>query len=90
MPDMLVAVRQVDGMDTYINDLLSSGIDGRYHADGNYYRMRVSQHLQGLLRDGGDAGMRLVLDSRRSSAANVVLAGSQAANPIRIAFVYSE
>lgn len=89
-PDMIVAVRTIDGVETYINDFLSSGVDGTYNAETNRYRMRVSQHLQGLIRAGHDEGLKLVLNSRRSSAASVVLNGTQANDPVRIEFVYTE
>lgn len=94
-PDRVLALAKVDGgSDTYINDLLDSytlsGFDGKYDADRNCYRMRVTQHVQGMLRNGGDPGTLLVLNSRRSFAARTIIDGLASANPVRIEIVYSE
>ena len=92
LPGRIIGMHKLGGEDTYINDFLSSGGDGTYNIAGNYYRLRVTQHLQGLLRDGGDQkGTHLVLDARRSSAQRTVLCGlqKQSTKP-RIIFVYSE
>ena len=94
-PDQIITLgKQADGTDAYINDLLDlytlSGYDGSYHEDGNYYRMRITQHLQGLLRQGSDPGILLVLNSRRHNAQRAIFNGINTANRPRIIFVYSE
>ena len=95
-PDDLLAFRC--GIDTtaYVYDMIdpyvSSGYDGTCHQDNGYkyYRLRMTQHLQKLLRDGVDYGTLLVINSRRASAKRAVLNGYAHSNPPRIAFVYSE
>lgn len=70
------------------------GFDGTYDADKGYYRLRITQHLQQLIRNGVDYGTLLILNGRRSSAAHTVLNGYDANvtsnNPVRIQFIYSE
>lgn len=73
-----------------IIDYISSGVDGNYNSDNNYYRLRVTRYVQDLLRNGGDTGTTLLLDSRINNAARTILNGTTAANPIRIEIVYSE
>lgn len=98
MPDRVIALaHKPSGNDVYIADLIdlytATGYDGTYNSDGRRYRLRVTQHLQGLLRDGTDNGTTLILNSRRSSALHALIGGPQAPNPadrIRIEFVYSE
>lgn len=94
-PDMILTLtREGDSTDTYIDDLIDvytlTGYDGSYHEEGNYYRMRVTQHLQGLLRKGADPGMLLLLNSRRHAAQRVILNGLSTSNRPRIILVYSE
>ena len=94
-PDQILALgKQSDGSDVYIDDLIDlytlSGYDGTYHDDGNYYRMRVTQHLQGLMRKGEDPGMLLLLNSRRNSAQRAIMHGTLSSNCPRIIFVYTE
>lgn len=67
-----------------------SGYDGYYDADKKMYRIRITQHLQRLMMAGADYGTVLMLDGRRSEAKRTILNGTQATDPIRIAFVYSE
>ena len=43
-----------------------------------------------LLRNGGDTGTTLLLDSRISNASRTFINGPAATNPIRIEFIYSE
>lgn len=80
--------------DEYIDDLIDvytlRGYDGAYHEDGNYYRMRVTQHMQGLLRKGYDPGMLMLLNSRRHAAQRVIFNGIGTTNRPKIAIVYSE
>ena len=66
------------------------GFDGTYDDSRNLYRIRLTQHLQRLLRQGSDSGLAVLLDARRSSAQRTILNGPKAANPPRIVFVYTE
>ena len=73
---------------------LSTYFDGHYDPARHLYRLRITQHLQKMLRSGEDFGTVLVSNGRRTSARRVVLNGSDPAktgnNPIRIALVYSD
>ena len=94
-PDQIITLgRLVDSTDAYIDDLIDlytlTGYDGSYHEDGNYYRMRVTQHLQGLMRQGEDRGLLLLLNSQRNAAQRAIFNGTGTANRPRIIFVYSE
>ena len=64
---------------------LNAGFDGTYLKDKSCYRMRISRHVQQLLRTQKDYGTLIVLNSRRSSALSVVVG-----SPIRIEFIYTE
>lgn len=96
VPERLLLLNKVtsDSL-VYINDLLDlytlQGFDGYYHADQKYFRMRVTQHLQGLLRKGSDNGMVVLIDARRHTTAQAIFNGraNETAAP-RIVFVYSE
>ena len=70
------------------------GFDGTYDNTKGYYRMRITQHLQKIMREGRDFGTLLVINGRRSSPARIKLNGASSAatanNPIRIEFIYSE
>ena len=96
MPDRVLAVAKRNGAsDVYIDDLMMdfitmSRFDGTYDDSRNSYRLRVTQHVQGLLREGADPGTMLVLNSRRSSAAGAVINGLSAADHIRIELIYTE
>ncbi len=98
MPDQILTLgKDVDGNDAYINDLLDvytlKGYDGTYNADKNYYRMRVTQHLQSLLRQGSDRGWLLLLNSRRHSPMRAILYGTEVGDANkrpRIVLTYSE
>lgn len=95
LPDQVLVLGHNDnGGDDYINDLIDTytlrGYDGAYHEDGSYYRMRVTQHVQGLLRKGSDPGMLLLLNSRRHAAQRVIFNGTTTSNRPRIVFIYSE
>lgn len=88
-PEQILAYKQYQGGGiATIN--YASGFDGSYHADAGYYRLRISQYMQGLLRENADYGLRLYLNGRRSSGRRTIINGTLTANPIRIAFVYSE
>jgi hypothetical protein len=55
--------------------------------------MRITQHLQGLLRQGTDRGNLLLLNSRRHAAPRAILYGNGIADTTqrpRIVFIYSE
>lgn len=95
MPDQLLTLgKDANGEDKYIDDLINlydlRGYDGCYHSDLQHYRMRVSQHLQGLLRQGGDPGFMLQINSCRHAAQRTVLNGISAGSSPRIVFIYSE
>lgn len=98
-PDQIVAYKQyANGYMLPISDNNSmtspyayGGFDGTYNVSTGYYRLRISQYMQELLRDGTDYGMMLFLNRRRSSARRTVVNGSaHATNPVRIAIIYSE
>ena len=95
-PDQLLALRKSADSDKwyYVNDLINtydlSGFDGTYHSDLGYYRIRLSMHLQSLLRLGSDPGIRIQLNAARHAAQRTTLNGLSATNRPRIAIVYSE
>ena len=94
-PDQILTLgKQADNSDVYIDDLIDlhtlSGYDGTYHEDGNYYRMRITQHVQGLLREGKDRGILLLLNSRRHAAQRAIFNGINTTNRPKIAIVYTE
>ena len=67
------------------------GFDGTYDESRNLYRIRITQYLQRLLREGPTGGINILLDARRSSALTTILTGPQSANDKpRIVFVYTE
>lgn len=94
-PEQLVALRINDaGTMSFVPDYADAytyrGFDGKYDEGRNLYRMRVTQHLQQLLRQGYDNGISVLLDARRSSARRTILNGPQTSNPPKIVFVYTE
>ncbi len=66
------------------------GFDGTYDNSRNLYRIRVTQYLQRLLRQGPSGGINVLLDARRSSALRTILTGPEASNAPKIVFVYTE
>ncbi|MBR1784312.1 MAG: DUF4270 family protein [Bacteroidales bacterium] len=95
LPERVMAMKKNPGRnDSYISDLLDlytlGGYDGSFDEARGCYRMRVTQHVQNIIRQGYDPGTLLLLDARRSSARRVVAAGAEAASPVRIELVYSE
>ena len=72
------------------NSYAYAGFDGYYNKEKKCYRLRVSRHLQELLRSGKDHGTELYIDARRTSAFRTVLNGTASQNPVRIDFVYTE
>ncbi len=98
-PELLAALKYYsDGTVVNIPDMYDAltyqGFDGSYNAETGCYRLRITQHLQKLIRNGVDYGTLLILSGRRSSAAHTILNGYDATatanNRIRIHFVYSE
>lgn len=97
-PVRIIAMKRgSDGNLVYVTDAnvvsnpyTYAGFDGYYNREKHHYRLRVSRHLQELLRTGIDNGTELIIDGRRSSAFRTVLNGTATANPVRIDFVYTE
>ena len=98
-PDQIVAYKQyangyllpISDNNAMTSPYAYGGFDGTYHANLGYYRLRISQYMQELLRDGTDHGMVLFLNRRRSSARRTIINGTNhATNPIKIAIIYSE
>jgi hypothetical protein len=98
MPVRILALKNhADGSSTYVTDAnvitnayTYGGFDGYYNREKKQYRLRITRHLQELLRTGKDYGTELIIDARRSSAFRTVINGTASDNPIRIDFVYSE
>ncbi len=92
-PNQLLA-RKATGNQPYIDDLIDlytlAGFDGKYDESRGCYRLRITQHVQGLLRQGHDDGMLVVINARQSTAARTVVNGPSTSNPVRIEIVYSE
>ena len=80
----------VTDADVLTNSYTYAGFDGYYNREKHQYRLRVTRHLQELMRTGKDSGTELIIDARRSSAFRTVLRGSEVDNPVRIDFIYSE
>lgn len=98
-PTSLLALRNYgDTNAAYIADMsdiyTSGGFDGQYDSGRRLYRIRCTQHVQKLLRQGGDEGTYIIINSRRAAANRTVLKGSDPAatanDPVRIAIVYTE
>lgn len=98
MPERILAnKRGADGKYTMVTDAnfttnpyTYAGFDGRYDKEHHRYRLRVTRHLQELLRAGRDYGTELYIDARRSSAYSVLINGTAKPDPVKIVFVYSE
>lgn len=94
---ILALKREANGTSTYVTDAnvitnqyTYSGFDGFYNREKKQYRLRVTRHLQELLRSGKDYGTELIIDARRSSAFRAIINGTSTDNPIHIDFIYSE
>lgn len=74
----------------YINDYISTGVDGYYHSDSSRYSILVPLHLQSMLRDGFDKGTHLLIDSRGSVAERTLLNGYNETDKIKINLIYTE
>lgn len=92
-PTQMLA-RFATGSQNYVADLLDlytlAGFDGKYDDSRHCYRLRLTQHVQNLLRNGSDEGTLILLDSRQSSAARTVLKGITGTDRVRIEIVYTE
>lgn len=80
----------VTDADVLTNQYTYAGFDGYYHKDRHSYRLRVTRHLQELMRSGHDYGTELIIDGRRSTPFSVVLNGSEGSRCVMIDFVYTE
>lgn len=94
-PDMILTLyRADDSTNSYIPDMMNTytllGYDGSYNREKHHYRMRISQHLQEILRKGKDPGFVLLLNSRRHAAQRAIFYGSGTPAAPKIAFTYSE
>lgn len=97
-PTRILAYKRASGgYEAPIPDLLGEyfgsygrGFDGSYHKSDNCYHLRITQHLQKLLRTGHDYGTTLYIDARRSSARRTIINGSNQTDRIRINIIYSE
>lgn len=94
-PKRIMAYKYLqDGTLTVITDAYYpytiNGYDGLRHRSDGYYRLRVTQHLQELLRAGKDYGTELVIDARRATPFPVTLNGTATASPARIEIIFSE
>lgn len=76
-----------------IESYLLKAFDGYHYSDKGYYRLRLPQQIQHMLRNGGDGQLRLIADSRYHVALGTVLNGINATSSTdkpKIVFVYSE
>lgn len=94
-PDYLAAVKLFsNGVVANVPDMYDAftyaGFDGTYDASTKCYRMRITQHMQDLVRAGHDNGTLIVISGRRTSWQHTVVNGDMTADPIRIHLVYSE
>lgn len=84
------SIEMITDANVLANPYTYAGYDGYYQSDGRYYRMRITRHLQELLREGKDYGTELMIDARRATANRTLLCGTATTTPPHIVFVYSE
>ena len=72
------------------NPYTYGGFDGYYDAQRHSYRLRITRHLQELLRSGKDYGTDIYIDGRRSTAFSTILNGYASGDGPRIEMVYTE
>jgi hypothetical protein len=98
-PSLIAALKyDSEGVTSSIPDMYDqftySGFDGTYSEERGGYRMRITQHLQKLMKQGVDYGTLLLLSGRRSAAEHTVVNGcdatATAGSPVLIRFVYTE
>lgn len=94
-PGQLVAMSVDDSgalnfVPDYTDPYTYHGFGGTYDCEERCYRIRITQHLQRLLRQGYDNGTAILLDARRSSAQRTIITGIRNENPPSIKFVYTE
>ena len=99
IPTRLLALRRnANGTTSYIADIadtyVGGGYDGTYDKTKKRYRMRITRHIQQLLRNGHDYGTNIIVDSRIITPKHVATNGydptATASNPIRVVLIYSE
>lgn len=75
-----------DLSDGFTSSTLQLGLN----AATNSYHLRMTQHVQHLLREGRDQGTYIVINARRSSPRRLIANGTTGSNPARIILVYTE
>ena len=96
-PGSLVCYRYLtpDGTATSIiadmlDGVLSSGFDGAYNSSDRQYRMRISRQIQQILTGVlPDYGLRLFVNSRRTTANRCVVGGTNNKS-IKLKIIYTE
>lgn len=96
-PSELVAMKKsATGAIGYIADMTdgytSSTLNYRFDTINNRYHLRITEHMQQLLRQGSDYGTLVLINSRRASAKRTVLRGcaTTLSEPTRVVIVYTE
>ncbi len=94
-PNRLYAYkRYADGTSITVPDLTDAytytGYDGTNSFDKQYYRIRLTQHVQKMLLSGNDFGTDIYLEGRRTSPRRVIFNGTEATDRPRLEIVYSE
>lgn len=94
-PESLILMKQVnDTLAAYIPDMTdpvtSSTLNYKYQPAFDAYHLRITQHVQLMLRNGRDLGTYVLINSRRSSPARAIFNGTSASTPTRVIIVYTE
>jgi len=94
-PESLVVMKNLgDTLTAIIPDMADPYTAGtlnyKYDKLTNSYRLRITQHLQDMLRTGYDRGTYVLINARRSSANRVIINGTNVAQPTRLIIVYTE